>query len=165
MTSTILTAEATVKLSGTPWTTKYGPKSKALVVLSSTGEEVQLWGNEHDAAILGLKAGQTIQLIQIKGKWKLATTQTQQATPNPSNGNTATQQNHYQPKPVALSNETKQEIATYVTEQANLLAFCIDQAHKSLVTRFPNESTPLESEMVRTAGITLYISVQKHFSL
>lgn len=163
MTSAILT-EATVKLSGTPWTTKYGPKSKALAVLNN-GEEVQLWGSENDAAILRLKAGQTIQLIQIKGKWKLATTQTQQATPNPSNGNTATQQNHYQSKPVTLSNETKQEIATYVTEQANLLAFCIDQAHKSLVTRFPNQSTPLESEMVRTAGITLYISVQKHFNL
>lgn len=172
MTSTILTAEATVKLSGTPWTTKYGPKSKALVVLSSTGEEIQLWGNEHDATILGLKAGDKISLIQVKGKWKLAT-QATQPTPNPStvNGNTATQ-NHYQPpKPVTLSNDTKREIIAYVDQQATLLSYCYEQAYKALNSRFPHsemeedEAFSLGSEAVRSAALTLYISVQKRFSL
>lgn len=167
MTSTILTAEATVKFGGKVWDTKYGPKTKALATLF-TGEDVDLWGGEHDAAILGLKAGDKISLIQIKGKWKLAT----QPTPNPStvNGNTTTQ-NHYQPKPATLDNDTKKQIIAYVEQQATLLSYCYEQAYKALNNRFPHsemeedESFSLESEAVRSAALTLYISVQKHFNL
>lgn len=170
--TTINLTEATVKFGGKAWDTKYGPKTKALVTLAS-GEDVDLWGGENDAAILGLKAGQTIQLIQIKGKWKLATTQTQQATPNPTNtvnGNSQTQ-NHYQPKPATLDNDTKREIIAYIGEQANLVSYCYEQAYKALNSRFPhdeqneNNAFSLDSEPVRSAALTLYISVQKHFSL
>lgn len=160
MTSTMLTT-GTVKWDGKPQQTKYGMKAKAVVILLS-GEEIQLWGNENDKDILTLKQGESVQLVSIKGKWKLANTTSQASQPtttaNSSNGTA-------KPQPQPMSPEQKLAVAAYVEEQANLLAFCIDQAHKSLVSKFPNQSFPVESEAVRTAGLTLYISAQKRFSL
>lgn len=171
MTSTILTAEATVKYGGKTWDTKYGPKTKAVVILAIGGSDVDLWGGENDAAILGLKAGDKVSLIQIKGKWKLAT-QATQPTPNPTvNGNTTTQNHYQQPKTTTLDNDTKREIIAYVEQQATLLSYCYEQAYKALNNRFPHsemeedESFSLDSEPVRSAALTLYLSVQKHFSL
>ena len=166
--TTATLAEATVKYKAKQVTTKHGERINAVFILS-TGEEVTIWANPDNSDLLAVRKDQKVNLINLNGKWKLAT----QPTPNPStvNGNTTTQ-NHYQPpKPVTLDNDTKREIIAYVDQQATLLSYCYEQAYKALNNRFPHsemeedESFSLDSEPVRSAALTLYISVQKHFNL
>lgn len=166
--TTATLAEATVKYKAKQVTTKHGERINAVFILSNTGEEVTIWANPDNSDLLAVRKDQKVNLININGKWKLAT----QPTPNPStvNGNTTTQ-NHYQPKPATLDNDTKKQIIAYVEQQATLLSYCYEQAYKALNNRFPHsemeedESFSLESEAVRSAALTLYISVQKHFNL
>ena len=165
--TTATLAEATVKYKAKQVTTKHGERINAVFILS-TGEEVTIWANPDNSDLLAVRKDQKVNLINLNGKWKLAT----QPTPNPStvNGNTTTQ-NHYQPKPATLDNDTKREIIAYIGEQANLLSYCYEQAYKALNSRFPHDEQnednafSLDSEPVRSAALTLYISVQKHFSL
>lgn len=162
-------ATGTIDWAG-PISTKYGMKTKAAAIMPN-GDKVELWGRENDPDFLSLKKGQTVQLVSVDGKWKLATTsQPTTTTPrtvtsNPSNGN------GNKPQPQLMTADQKQLVAEYVAEQANLLAFCLDQAHKALQSRFPHDPMdesdpfPVESEAVRSAGLSLYIAAQKRFSL
>jgi hypothetical protein len=55
---------------GQPRPTKNGPRINALVILPD-GEEVRLWGDPGDFAIEGLRKGQSVQLVESKGGYKL----------------------------------------------------------------------------------------------
>lgn len=152
---TALLTTATVKYGAKTVNTKHGERSNAVITLPS-GEEVTIWGNTN-SEVSGLRKGEQVQLVNINGKWKLA--ENAPITPASNSNGTA------KPQPQPMTAEQKRLVAEYVTEQSNLLAYCIEQAHKALVSKFPNQSFPVESEAVRSAGLTLYIAAQKRFSL
>lgn len=55
---------------GQPRPTKNGPRINALILLPN-GEEIRLWGDPGDFAIEGLRKGQSVQLVESKGGYKL----------------------------------------------------------------------------------------------
>lgn len=55
---------------GNPRPTKNGPRINALILLPD-GEEVRLWGDPGDFAIEGLRKGQSVQLVESRGGYKL----------------------------------------------------------------------------------------------
>lgn len=145
----VLTAQ--VKFPAKEFDTQYGPRLNAKIALSN-GEEIKLWGNPGDSVLKSLRKGQSIQVVKDdKGKYSLV----EQA---PATG---------QP-PVAeaqaldtgeLGEDTKNVIASYITNRADLYAFCYKQAYRSLGELGVTEET------IKCAASTLYIATQKKFDL
>ena len=149
--------------------TKYGEKVNA--VFDCGGEEIKIWAdaNTQKAEMLkSLVKGEQKLILDDNGKYKLLEdSQTTQPNGNGnSNGNGKTNSN-YEP----LTDDKKRAIAQFITEQADLLAFCHETAYKAYNKRFPHdpmdesESFALDSETIQKAGMSLFITTQRHFNL
>ena len=108
---------------GTPKQTQYGMRINVVVTLPS-GEEVKLWGDPGDPALVGLTKGQQVQLAQnAKGNWQLLQQQqSQEPPPHQGNANGVA--------PTGWTPDEKRAIASRVEERAKLMRFCLEQARK-----------------------------------
>jgi predicted NAD-dependent protein-ADP-ribosyltransferase YbiA (DUF1768 family) len=116
-----------------------------IVVTASTGEEIKLWGKPTDSISM-LKKGESVQVIfDGKGHKLLESEPVKQAIT--STPNTVTE----------WSLERKRAIANQITQNADLLAFCLQTAKSKFV-----ESGLVESEdSMRSLATTLFIQAQK----
>ncbi|NJR56525.1 MAG: hypothetical protein HC768_19425 [Acaryochloris sp. CRU_2_0] len=142
---------ATVKFPAKEFDTQYGPRLNARITLPD-GEETKLWGSPGDAALQSLRKGQSIQVAKdAKGKYSLV-----EQAPAPG------QPPSDEPQPLdagELAGEVKSAIASYITNRADLYAFCFKQASRALGEAGASEET------VKCAASTLFISAQKKFGI
>ncbi|WP_338438760.1 hypothetical protein [Synechococcus elongatus] len=72
MAQAVSLASGTVKfLPREPRDYGYGPRISALII-SDTGEEVRVYGNEGDPVLLNLQKGQRVQMVKVKNTWTIA---------------------------------------------------------------------------------------------
>lgn len=150
---------------GKVFETKYGEKVNAVFMAGE--EEIKIWAdaNTQKAEMLkSLVKGEHKLILDDGGKYKLL--EDSQSSPTNTNGNGKTNSN-YEP----LSDDKKRAIGQFITEQADLLAFCHECAYKAYNKRFPHdpmdesESFALDSETIQKAGMSLFITSQRHFNL
>ncbi len=109
---------------GTPKQTQYGMRINVVVTLPS-GEEVKLWSDPGDPALVALTKGQQVQLAQnAKGNWQLVQQQSQEPPPQQQ------QDNANGVAPTGWTPDEKRAIASRVEERAKLMRFCLEQARK-----------------------------------
>jgi hypothetical protein len=126
-------------------TTKYGPKIVADCKLEN-GEEVTLWQPEN-SQIINYDNGSKISLtLDGKGKYHFL-----------EGGNTQAIAPKIEPTNHKLSNTQKKEIASYIEQQKDLLAFCWQQACS--IDDIQSEDT------IQKMAVTLYLSAQRKFDL
>jgi hypothetical protein len=136
---------ATLTKPARPVTTKYGDRTVADIRLPD-GTETAIWRPANDQSLANLTTGQPVTVAKDhKGKINLIESQ---PTPTIDNGHNLAGQ---------LTNDQKRDIAQYITQQRDLLAFCLDQA-----ASIPQAQT---DESVEKLGVTLYLSAQKKFGL
>lgn len=122
--------------------TRFGVRSVMDVTLPD-GQEQAIWGPENFHPIVTCKPGQSVPVaLDSKGKYHVVE--------NEKPGVVEVSQ-------AQLSPEQKREIAQYITQQRDLLAFCLDQA-----ATIPQAQT---DESVEKLGVTLYLSAQRKFKL
>ena len=149
--------------------TQWGEKVNA--VFECNGQEIKIWADANSQKAETLKAltkGEHKLILDDGGKYKLLEdSQTSQPNGNGnSNGNGKTNSN-YEP----LTDDKKRAIGQFITEQADLLAFCHETAYKAYNKRFPHdpmdesESFALDSETIQKAGMSLFITAQKRFGI
>jgi hypothetical protein len=142
---------AKVKFPAKEFDTQYGKRLNAKVELLD-GEEIKLWADPGDSTLLSLRKGQSIQVVKdTKGKYSLL-----EQPPAPSQSLVA------EAHPVdtgELAGEVKSAIASYITNRADLYAFCFKQASRALGEVGASEET------VKCAASTLFISAQKKFGI
>ena len=145
--------------------TQYGEKVNA--VFDCGGEEIKIWadaGTPKAEMLKSLVKGEHKLILDDGGKYKLL--EDEKTSPTNTNGNGKTN-NNYEP----LSDDKKRAIGQFITEQADLLAFCHEVAYKAYNKRFPHdpmdesESFALDSETIQKAGMSLFITTQRHFNL
>jgi hypothetical protein len=135
---------ATVKSPPRTVTTKYGERSVMDVTLPN-GQEQAIWGPANFPAIANCRNGQSVAIaLDSKGKYHVV-----EDKPVKTAGT--------ETEPVGMTPELKKTIAQYVTEQRDLLAFCLDQA-----ATIPQAQT---DDCVQKLGVTLYLSAQRKFNL
>ncbi|MBE9144924.1 hypothetical protein [Planktothrix mougeotii] len=153
--------------------TKYGEKVNAVFMAGE--EEIKIWAdaNTQKAEMLkSLVKGEHKLILDDGGKYKLLEdeqkTQPNGNTNSNDNGKTNGKTNsNYEP----LSDDKKRAIGQFITEQADLLAFCHETAYKAYNKRFPHdpmdesESFALDSETIQKAGMSLFITTQKRFGI
>lgn len=131
--------------------TKYGERLVCDVRLED-GTETAIWSPVGYAAIEYLERGQAVTVSRdSKGKVSIVEnhlTHPELTTSKVDNGTNLANQ---------LSTNQKQEIAQYITQQRDLLAFCLEQA-----ATIPQAQT---DESVEKLGVTLYLSAQRKFKL
>ena len=137
---------ATLKGQARQVTTKYGRKTVADIVVN--GQEKTLWRKPNDDRLMGLQPGEEIKVELDGGKVTLipdfcGLTATEKTT----NSDSA-----YQP----MNPETKREIASFVTDQAKLFGFCLQQASTI-------EGLPIDQR--REVATTLFIQATRKFQL
>jgi hypothetical protein len=152
---------ATVKSQPRIVETRFGVRSVMDVTLPN-GQEQAIWGPENFMPIVTRKPGESVQLGKdSKGKFHCIEQEITQATQTKHEITQALKQ-----KPAIdnghnlagqLSPEQKREIAQYITQQRDLLAFCLDQA-----ATIPQAQT---DDSVQKLGVTLYLSAQRKFGL
>lgn len=129
-------------------TTKYGVRTVADCI-DQNGNTQTIWRPENDPALTGLAVNSRLTLtVDSKGKINLvdnaptaiATTKTDDQTT-------------YQ----GMNKETKKQVASYVTEMANLFNFCLKQVDMTVEN--------ISSEDRRAIATTMFISCQKKYSL
>jgi hypothetical protein len=141
MTSATITT-ATVKYPARePKDWGYGLKINAIVT-ATNGEEIKLWGKPEDTAIASLKKGQSVQLIHDGKSYKLI-----QESPKSLPGE----------KHEPWDNEKKKAIANQISQNADLLAFCLQIAK----TKFVESGLVQSEESMRSLATTLFIQAQK----
>jgi|694.fasta_scaffold46040_8 hypothetical protein len=128
-------------------TTKHGERSVMDVILPD-GTETAIWGPANFQAIHTCSQGQTIQLTKdAKNKLHIRENETAIAPKIESN------QTQYQ----GMSNETKKQVASYITEMSNLFNFCLKQVDNTVENITPDDR--------RAIATSLFISAQKKYSL
>lgn len=146
---------ATVKFpAGKTFTTQYGDRVNAVLVIPQTGEEIKLWGNPGDPALTALKKGQQVAVVQDQKGWKLLNVPPTEDTPAPGNGN-GNGKAH-----TPLEPEQKRAIAAYIDDIAGVYNYCT----KVAATKCVDPNDPYE-ENVRAIATTLFIQAVKKFNL
>jgi len=129
-------------------TTKYGVRTVADCI-DQNGNTQTIWRPENDPALTGLAVNSRLTLtVDSKGKINLvdnaptaiATTKTDDQTT-------------YQ----GMNKETKKQVASYVTEMANLFNFCLKQVDMTVEN--------ISSEDRREIATTMFIACQKKYGL
>ena len=151
MAQAVSLASGTVKfLPREPCDYGYGPRISALIV-SDTGEEVRVYGNEGDPVLLNLHKGQRVQMVKVKNTWTIAealpqsNTEGQQASPAAEKAQTA-------PAPSSFGREAQAAHALKTPEElANIWA----DAFKELQTQLP-EAPP---EILGPAATSILINL------
>ncbi|MGL5035102.1 MAG: hypothetical protein ACRC6M_15015 [Microcystaceae cyanobacterium] len=128
--------------------TKFGPKIVADCKLDN-GEDVTLWQPEN-SQIINYDNGSKLTLtLDSKGKYHWVESENETAIAPKAESN----QTQYQ----GMSNDTKKQIASYVTEMSNLFNFCLKQVDNTVENITPDDR--------RAIATTLFISAQKKYSL
>lgn len=148
----VLTAQ--VKFPAKEFDTQYGPRLNAKIVLPN-GEEIKVWGNPGDSVLKSLRKGQSIQVVKDdKGKYSLV----EQAPATGAPGQVAGGKD--MPLDTGeLEGELKSAIASYITNRADLYAFCYKQASRSL------GDFKVSEETIKCAASALFIATQKKFEI
>lgn len=143
---------ATVSKPSRKVSTKYGDRLVCDVRLED-GTESAIWGPVDYAPLEYLERGQAVTVSRnSKGKVSIVEnhlTHPEMTAPALPQTITASAQ--------GMTSEQKKMIAQYVTEQRDLLSFCLDQA-----ATIPQAQT---DDSVQRLGVTLYLSAQKKFGL
>jgi len=149
---------ATVKFpAGKTFTTQYGDRVNAVLVIPATGEEVKLWGNPGDPALTALKKGQQVAIAQDQKGWKLLNTPLSEVShPAAENANGNGKTIAHTP----LSADEKRAIASYIDQIADLYSYCA----KVAATKCADPNDPYE-ENIRAIATTLFIQTVKKFNL
>jgi len=122
----------------------YGYGLKVNVVLTaSNGEEIKLWGKP-DEAIVTLKKGQSVQLIHDGKKYKLLANETKKFEVN-------------YVKEGIWSNDKKRAISQSISQNADLLAYCLQTSK----VKFMETGLISSEESLRTLATTLFIQASK----
>jgi hypothetical protein len=133
--------------------TKYGDRLVCDVTLPD-GTETAIWGPVNYAPLEYLEQGQAVTVSKdSKGKVHIIEnhlTHPEMTAPAIDQGTKLAGQH-------GLTADQKREIAQYITQQRDLLAFCLDQA-----ATIPQAQT---DDSVQKLGVTLYLSAQKRFNL
>jgi hypothetical protein len=129
-------------------TTKYGVRTVADCI-DENGNTQTIWRPENDPALTGLAANSRLTLaLDSKGKINLIdNAQPTQNTPKTDN----------KPSYQGMNPETKREVASYVTEMANLFNFCLKQVDQTVENITPDDR--------RAIATTMFISCQKKYGL
>ena len=128
--------------------TKYGPKIVADCRNLETGETLTVWRPDGDS-LINYPAHSNVTLAQdSKGKLSLVDNPISTViTPKIDN----------KPSYQGMNNETKKQVASYVTEMANLFNFCLKQVDMTVEN--------ISSEDRRAIATTMFISCQKKYGL
>lgn len=133
--------------------TKYGDRLVCDVKLSD-GTDSTIWSPVGYAPVEYLEQGQAV-TVSRDSKGKVHIIENHLTHPGmvapPIDQGTKLAGQH------GLTTEQKREIAQYVTQQRDLLAFCLDQA-----ATIPQAQT---DDSVQKLGVTLYLSAQRKFGL
>ena len=128
--------------------TKYGVRTVADCI-DQNGNTQTIWRPENDPALTGLAVNSRLTLtVDSKGKINLVD--------NPSPAPIAPKIDN-KPSYQGMNNETKREVASYVTEMANLFNFCLKQVDMTVEN--------ISSEDRRAIATTMFISCQKKYGL
>ena len=129
-------------------TTKYGVRTVADCI-DQNGNTQTIWRPENDPALTGLAVNSRLTLtVDSKGKINLVdNAPTAIATPKTDD------QTSYQ----GINKETKKQVASYVTEMANLFNFCLKQVDMTVENITPEDR--------RAIATTMFISCQKKYGL
>lgn len=144
---------ATVKNSAKVVQTKFGQRVVVDVVLGD-GTETAVWGPPSYSPLADLQQGDQITCSR-DSKNKVHIIENHLVSPTMTAPTLSTQS-----KPTtahSLDSDTKKEIAAYITQQRDLLAFCLDQA-----ATIPQAQT---DDSVQKLGVTLYLAAQRKFGL
>ena len=148
MTATLV--QATVKYTaGQPKDYGNGPRINAVVTLAG-GEDVKVWGNADDPALLALRKKQAIQLLHDGKGYKLV-------QPEPS-APTAAPPTPSLDGPV-MTDEAKRQIARYIDSMAPLYAYCYQQAQAQPGLQQAPDAA------IQAAASSLFIAAQRRFGL
>ncbi|WP_334191171.1 hypothetical protein DOP62_13975 (plasmid) [Synechococcus elongatus PCC 11801] len=131
MAQAVSLASGTVKfLPREPRDYGYGPRISALIV-SDTGEEVRVYGNDGDPVLLNLQKGQRVQMVKVKNTWTIA-----EALPQTEASHTpAAEEAQAAPAPSSIGREAQAAHAPKTPEElANIWA----DAFKELRTQLPD---------------------------
>jgi hypothetical protein len=154
MPQTLTIHTATVKFpAGKTFTTQYGDRVNAVLIIPATGEEIKLWGNPGDPTLSALKKGQQVAVAQDQKGWKLINTPPAAESPASEK---PTQQRSIEFAP--LSPADKQAIASYIDQLGDLYGYC------QRVTATKNLAEG-GGEDARTIATTLFIQAVKKFNL
>jgi hypothetical protein len=128
--------------------TKFGVRTVADCI-DQNGNTQTIWRPENDSALTGLAVNSRLTLtVDSKGKINLVEN-IPQAITTPKTDNKPTYQ--------GMNNETKKQVASYVTEMANLFNFCLKQVDQSVEN--------ITAEDRRAIATTMFISCQKKYGL
>jgi hypothetical protein len=129
-------------------TTKYGNRTVADCI-DENGNTQTIWRPENDPTLTGLAVNSRLTL-SVDGKGKINLVENiPQAIATPKTDNKASYQ--------GMNNETKKQVASYVTEMANLFNFCLKQVDMTVEN--------ISSEDRRAIATTMFISCQKKYGL
>jgi hypothetical protein len=129
-------------------TTKYGVRTVADCI-DQNGNTQTIWRPENDSALTSLTVNSRLTLtVDSKGKINLVD--------NPSPAPIAPK-NDNKPTYQGMNNETKKQVASYVTEMANLFNFCLKQVDQTVENITPDDR--------RAIATTMFISCQKKYGL
>jgi hypothetical protein len=129
-------------------TTKYGVRTVADCI-DENGNTQTIWRPENDPALTGLAVNSRLTLtVDSKGKINLVD--------NPSPAPIAPK-NDNKPSYQGMNPDTKREVASYVTEMANLFNFCLKQVDMTVEN--------ITAEDRRAIATTMFISAQKKYGL
>jgi hypothetical protein len=133
--------------------TKFGDRLVCDVTLPD-GSQAPIWAPVGYAPIEYLEQGQAVTVSRdSKGKIHIVEnhlTHPDMVAPSIDQGGKLAGEH-------GLTAEQKREIAQYITQQRDLLAFCLDQA-----STIPQAQT---DDSVQKLGVTLYLSAQRKFNL
>jgi hypothetical protein len=129
-------------------TTKYGVRTVADCI-DQNGNTQTIWRPENDPALTGLAVNSRLTLtVDSKGKINLVD--------NPSPVPIAPKIDN-KPTYQGMNNETKKQVASYVTELCNLYNFCLKQVDQTVENITPDDR--------RAIATTMFISCQKKYGL
>ena len=135
--------------------TKYGVRTVADCI-DENGNEQTVWRPANDPVLTKLSVNSRLTLtLDSKGKinlvdnLSLALPKAHEVTAAPEVENNLIYQ--------GMSPQTKREVASYVTEMANLFNFCLKQVDQSVENISPDDR--------RAIATTMFISVQKKYGI
>ena len=128
--------------------TKYGTRTVADCI-DENGNNQTIWRPENDPALVNLSVNSRLTLtVDSKGKINLVD--------NPSPAPNAPKIDN-KPTYQGMNPETKREVASYVTEMANLFNFCLKQVDQTVEN--------ISSEDRRAIATKLFLATQKKYGL
>lgn len=148
------------KIKGSPKVvdTKYGDRKAVVDCVLSDGQEIAIWGKEHDSTILTRTPGEAVTLaMNDRGKYSILEPEAQ-----------AEQNSQQQPDRAAIvpnafdengemKIEVKKASATYVKEMTNLYQFCLVTVEKMIEGIDPEDKQAIAD--------SIYQSVRQRFNL